>query len=237
MGPRAARVPSTCNLHPGVRESLTSLSHAQIILLQTVHYLALCVLTPFAAGGAPGVGLVMDWRELAGRVAGDAAHGGGTAYVGAKALAGENVRILGSVQDVPGAHAWGLATCWMVAALFEYVRDMSRYVARRFGLKLTRFLSLWRSVWAIYVFVRRPRLVLDFALTLAGAHVVLTTYYAGAVPRGLFTWVTYAAACGATVVLGEQLCVRREMADGIPINSREPEDVELGALPAHEMQS
>lgn len=79
--------------------------------------------------------------------------------------------------------------------------------------------------------------MLDFALTLAGAHVVLTTYYAGALPRGLFTWATYGAFCGATVVLGEQACVRREMVEGIPINSsanNAGEDVELGALPAHE---
>ncbi|KZV98717.1 hypothetical protein EXIGLDRAFT_831945 [Exidia glandulosa HHB12029] len=182
---------------------------SQIILLQTVHYLALSILTPFAAGGVPAVGLVMDWRELAGATVGDAAHGGGTAYAGGKALGTTGgVQVVGSAQDAPGAHAWGLAACWMIAALVD--------------------------VWVIYVFVRRPRLVLDFALTLAGAHLVLTTYYAGSLPHGLFTWLTYGAFCGATVILGEQACVRREMDEGIRIVSNNAEDVELGALPAHE---
>ena len=74
-------------------------------------------------------------------------------------------------------------------------------------------------------------MVLDFALTLVGAHVVLTTYYAGALPRGLFAWATYAVCCGATVVLAEQACVRREMDEGIRINTNPvSEDVELGVV-------
>lgn len=178
---------------------------SQIILLQTVHYLALSVLTPFAAGGVPAVGLVMDWRELAGVAVGGAQSGGGVAYAGGQVLG--NVQVVGPAVDAPGAHGWGLAACWLGASLAD--------------------------IWAIYVFVRRPRMVLDFALTLAGVHVVLTTYYAGALPRGLFAWATYGVSCGATVVLAEQACVRREMDEGIRIAAAPnpvSEDVELGLL-------
>lgn len=114
----------------------------QIILLQTVHYLALSVLTPFAAGGAPAVGLVMDWRELAGAV--DLAHGGGTAYAGGRAL-GSGVQVLGPAQDAPGTHAWGLAACWMLAALAECVADIRgawRAWADTFLLARGRYTSL-----------------------------------------------------------------------------------------------
>jgi hypothetical protein len=38
------------------------------------------------------------------------------------------------------------------------------------------------SIYYIYQLIRRPRLILDFALTLVFNHLVLTTYYSASLP-------------------------------------------------------
>ena len=97
-----------------------------------------------------------------------------------------------------------------------------------------RFLYLC-SIFYLYKLVRRPRLILDFALTLAFNHLVLTTYYSTSIPTSLFFWLVLI--CGATisVVFAEQLCVKREMSEGLNVMAVRPEDqildeMELGAL-------
>jgi hypothetical protein len=79
--------------------------------------------------------------------------------------------------------------------------------------------------------------VLDFALTLLGLHLIISTYYSGGLPRGLLTWGTFAACAGIMIVVGEQVCVRRELQEGIKVETVGPHpesDVELGLLHAQE---
>jgi hypothetical protein len=62
---------------------------------------------------------------------------------------------------------------------------------------------------------------------------VLTTYYSASIPNSLFFWLVMAAGAVVSVVAAEQLCVRREMREGLSINilpthtGDEGEDVEL----------
>ncbi len=65
--------------------------------------------------------------------------------------------------------------------------------------------------------IRRPRLILDFALTLLFNHLVLTTYYAARVPSSGFWWAVVGVGTLGMVVGAEQLCVRREMREGLEV--------------------
>ena len=93
------------------------------------------------------------------------------------------------------------------------------------------------SVFYLYTLVRRPRLVLDFTLTLLFNHLLLTTYYAASVPTSLFFWVVMVVCAVLMVVATEQLCVRREMREGLAVitgpNAAAGEtgdEVEMGSL-------
>ena len=88
------------------------------------------------------------------------------------------------------------------------------------------------SVYYLYHLVRRPRLILDFTLTLLFNHLVLTTYYSAAIPTSLFFWIVVLGSSFLTLLLAEQMCVKREMSEGLVIatNSQEGGDVEMGAL-------
>lgn len=72
--------------------------------------------------------------------------------------------------------------------------------------------------------------MLDFTLTLLLLHIVLTTYYSGALPSSLFVWLVMAAGGAGTVIVAEQLCVRREMNEGLQTTSvpTDVEEIELG---------
>jgi hypothetical protein len=90
-----------------------------------------------------------------------------------------------------------------------------------------------RSIFYLYSLVRRPRLVLDFSITLVFNHLVITTYYSASIPNSLFFWLVMAAGSVLTVVAAEQLCVKREMREGLSVNilpahtGDEGEDIEL----------
>ncbi|KAF8307785.1 hypothetical protein DL93DRAFT_2087628 [Clavulina sp. PMI_390] len=71
------------------------------------------------------------------------------------------------------------------------------------------------DIWAIYILVRRPTMVLDFTLTLIFSHILLTTYYASAFPTSLFFWLVMGGSALAMIIFAEQLCVRREMREGL----------------------
>lgn len=91
----------------------------------------------------------------------------------------------------------------------------------------------------IYHIVRKPTHVLDFALTLLLNHLILTTYYSASLPSSLFFWLTVIGGAAATVIFAEQLCVRREMRDGLVSilkdsdgrRSNETEEGRIFALP------
>ena len=88
------------------------------------------------------------------------------------------------------------------------------------------------SVYYLYSLIRRPRLILDFSLTLLFFHLVLTTYYAAAVPISFFFWAVVGASTAGTVIFAEQLCVKREMEEGLVVTAaRDGEDsMEMGSL-------
>lgn len=97
------------------------------------------------------------------------------------------------------------------------------------------FTKVSSSVYSIYTIVRKPRLVLDFTLTLILCHIILTTYYSAALPSSLFFWIIMSAGAAITTVLGEQMCVKREMREGISIPPNheqisQEEEIELGSL-------
>ena len=47
------------------------------------------------------------------------------------------------------------------------------------------------SIYYIYQLIRRPRLILDFALTLVFNHLVLTTYYSASLPYVINFYKSY----------------------------------------------
>ncbi|KAL5513431.1 hypothetical protein ACEPAH_3830 [Sanghuangporus vaninii] len=205
---------------------------SQIVSLQALHYLTLSILIPpllwaFAEpnalmyeGGPMNVGMVMDWREMAGwptvhGLQGDDRRGWSVfrgAYSGGQKV-GTGTWVDPFKDDnryyqwdgrTDSRRGWIIAFCWMVAA--------------------------GADVFFIYHLVRRPRLVLDFTLTLLLIHLVLTTYYSGALPSSPFVWLIMAAGAVVTVVSAEQLCVRREMREGLETASvpTDVEEIELG---------
>ncbi|KAI0737077.1 hypothetical protein C8Q80DRAFT_1222977 [Daedaleopsis nitida] len=168
---------------------------SQIIAMQTLHYVTLALLVPpllvmFAEpgsleyeGGAANVGMIMDWREMAGRPTTRALPGEGPWKSFNSVWSGGKQVGLGPSQQtdfrsVDVVRCWIIAGCWMVASAAD--------------------------VYYLYSLVRRPRLVLDFALTLLFVHLVLTTYYSAAIPTSLFFW----ASC---------MCVKREMNEGLVV--------------------
>lgn len=58
-------------------------------------------------------------------------------------------------------------------------------------------------------------MVLDFTLTLILNHTILTTYYASSFPTSLFFWAIMGGSALLIIIFAEQLCVRREMREGL----------------------
>ena len=83
-------------------------------------------------------------------------------------------------------------------------------------------------MYYLYSLVKRPRLVLDFSLTLLFNHLVLTTYYSAALPSSVFFWAVVIAGSALTVILAEQFCVRREMREGLRTVPVEIDEMEMG---------
>ncbi|KAF8642999.1 hypothetical protein AX16_009244 [Volvariella volvacea WC 439] len=194
--------------------------------MQTLHYLTLSLFIPpllsyFAEptalayeGGAANVGMVMDWREMAGRPTVRGIQGGEwwNAYAGAWS-GGKKVGFTwqehlwdGRMDPLRG---WIIALCWIIAC--------------------------GADIYYLYYLVRKPRLILDFALTLVFNHLVLTTYYSASIPTSLFFWLVMISGAIFTIIVAEQLCVKREMKEGLAVPTIRPdeddvEELELGSL-------
>ncbi|PPQ70237.1 hypothetical protein CVT26_014484 [Gymnopilus dilepis] len=190
---------------------------SQIFSMQTLHYLTLCLIVPplltaFAEptslmyeGGAASVGMVMDWRQMAGRptVIGMPIGERWWAWSGGHKIG------YGLKEDqwdgrTDPMRGWIIAFCWIVACSAD--------------------------IYYLYKLVRRPRLILDFALTLVFNHLVLTTYYSAAIPTSLFFWLVLLGGAALTIVVAEQLCVKREMSEGLNIMPIRPEDLQLDEM-------
>ncbi|KAF9224136.1 hypothetical protein BS17DRAFT_795655 [Gyrodon lividus] len=195
---------------------------SQIISMQTLHYLTLSVLIPpllavFAEpssltyeGGAANVGMIMDWREMASRptVRGMQGEERWSSYYGAwsggkQVGSGWDGRWDGRGDPIRG---WVIAACWMIASSAD--------------------------IYYLYTLIRRPRFMLDFALTLVFNHLVLTTYYSASIPTSLFFWLVMFTGSAWTVIMAEQLCVKREMTEGLGVSAPrdEADEMELGGL-------
>lgn len=61
---------------------------------------------------------------------------------------------------------------------------------------------------------------------------MLTTYYSAAIPTSLFYWLVLLAGASLTIVFAEQLCVKREMVEGLKIRPEDEgvEGMEMGGL-------
>ncbi|KAF9038657.1 integral membrane protein S linking to the trans Golgi network-domain-containing protein [Panaeolus papilionaceus] len=197
---------------------------SQIVSMQTLHYLTLCVVIPpllamFAEptalayeGGPASVGMVMDWREMAGRrtVLEVPISERWWAWSGGKKIGHgwSEDRWSGTPDPLRG---WILAACWILACSAD--------------------------IYYLYKLVRRPRLILDFALTLVFNHLVLTTYYSASFPTSLFFWLILLGGAGLTIISAEQLCIKREMREGLAVapiradaEDMRVEEMELGGL-------
>lgn len=92
------------------------------------------------------------------------------------------------------------------------------------------------SIYYLYSLVRRPRLILDFSVTLVFIHLVLTTYYSASIPTSLFFWLVMIAGSALMIIIAEQLCVKREMMEGLTVvvspqeEEEEIEEMEMGRL-------
>jgi len=144
----------------------------------------------------PDIGMVMDWREMAGQptvrglVGGDRWSSYSWAWSGGKKI---GYGIDGGAWDgrTDPWRGWAIAFGWMCASLVD--------------------------IFALYHLIRRPRLILDFAFTLVFNHLVLTTYYSASIPTSFFFWIIMIAGAVTTVVVTEQMCVAREMREGLSV--------------------
>ncbi|KZT56827.1 hypothetical protein CALCODRAFT_302704 [Calocera cornea HHB12733] len=186
---------------------------AQIVLLQTLHYLTLALLLPLLLsfltdaryleylGGSATVGMILDWRELAGRPtsttpgwpssppphpaspsSGLAAFlpvpGVGSALDGLEGL-GAAVGGPGSAAGGPGVGAPGELEGWV------RLPD----ARRSWVLGAGWVLGSCFDITYLYYLIRRPTHILDFTLTLLFVHLLLTTSYARGVPLSLWFWL------------------------------------------------
>ncbi|EGN97068.1 hypothetical protein SERLA73DRAFT_185347 [Serpula lacrymans var. lacrymans S7.3] len=196
---------------------------SQIVSMQTLHYLTLSLIIPpclamFAEkslliyeGGPANVGMVMDWREMAGLPTVPITPGQGrwNQYTGAWSM-GKKVGSGWQEGQWDGTtdpkRGWTLAFCWMLASCAD--------------------------IYYLCFLIRRPRLILDFTLTLLFNHLVLTTYYSASIPTSFFFWLVMIASSALTIVIAEQLCVKREMTEGLVVSHpRDEDEVEMGELP------
>ena len=88
--------------------------------------------------------------------------------------------------------------------------------------------------------MRWPRLILDFALTLVFNHLVSSTYYSSSLPTSLFFSIVTLQVGGAvlTIIVAEQLCVKRGMSEELSVLPVHPEDelvedMEMGRTTNH----
>ena len=177
--------------------------------------------------------MIMDWREMAGRPTTRALPGEGpwtsfnSVWSGGKQVGMGSIQ-QGALRSVDPVRSWIIAVCWIAASAAECVLSplIESYTSPH------AFSAGIGSVYYLYALVRRPRLILDFALTLLFNHLVLTTYYAAAIPTSVFFWLVMCVSTAGTIVFAEDLCVKREMNEGLVVASAPDaqDSVEMGSL-------
>lgn len=176
-------------------------------------------------------GMVMDWRQMAGRPTSTSTDPWASlnrVWSGGKQVGVDEIESHWLTR-MDSRRGWILALCWIGASCAEYVCLLSRESCS------SNLVS--PSIFYLYSLVRRPRLILDFTMTLLFNHLLLTTYYSAAVPTSLFFWFVMVVSAVLVVVVTEQLCVRREMREGLAVVSdtvpragEGGDEVEMGSL-------
>ena len=64
---------------------------------------------------------------------------------------------------------------------------------------------------------------------------MLSTYYSSSIPTSIFFWIVLLAGAALTIIVAEQLCVKRELSEGLSVLPVRPEDelaeeMEMGGL-------
>ncbi|EIM21883.1 hypothetical protein E3Q22_02429 [Wallemia mellicola] len=172
----------------------------QIVAVQSIHYLALSIITPtlltlfaneeglrYEWGSPPlSVGLILDWRELANWEHHEAVWQG-------LWIKGKQSGYSDDIYEWDGNHnrrrGWLLAISWVLACFIDII--------------------------PLYYLVRKPTLILDFAVTMTGLHFLFTTAHVQSPPLGFFCYGIYALGVVVLVVGAEQLAMRRELRRGL----------------------
>jgi len=179
--------------------------------------------------------MVMDWREMAGRPTFGPGVDTGSWNPFQGAWEGV-VRVAEPPTLRKGPGGWRHDATSVAAgisasstSLFTDALDP----ARAWTIAAAWLIACGVDIYYLYMLVRRPTYILDFALTLFMNHLILTTYYAS-FPSSLFFWAVMVSGTVMIIVCAEQLCVRREMRDGLgvvpnlePASEPSPEEVEL----------
>jgi hypothetical protein len=90
------------------------------------------------------------------------------------------------------------------------------------------------SGYLLLPIVGRAKQCLDFTLTLYFLHFLLCTLYEGALPSTWAWWCVNLLACVLSVVLGEYLCLQKEL-EAIPMTSDEREARERRAAKQNQL--
>ncbi|KAF8327805.1 integral membrane protein S linking to the trans Golgi network-domain-containing protein [Cantharellus anzutake] len=243
---------------------------AQIISLQSLHYLTLCVILPpllylfttslslrYYNGGATTVGMIMDWREMASRpTVGRGVSGGGwdpfesawkgvvrvsqsEAAAGESGLGGWKNSFLKSVSSASTSLSSDPLLLLRPSTDDGTLAPSSNSIlipgssdpTRGWIIAFAWLLACAADTWYLYHIVRRPRYILDFALTLVLNHFILTSYYSSSFPTSLFFWFIMGIGALFVIIFAEYLCVQREMREGLKsVRDDDLDDHELRRL-------
>lgn len=206
------------------------------------------------------IGMIMDWRQMAGKPTTGASLADTWKSLhsvwsgGHQVLSGDsNGSGSSSQQGSAGGGTWSgqmdprrgwiIAICWLATCGAECVVPICLRIIHKPSNLLRLVRSLTHSITYLYHLIRRPRLILDFTLTLLFNHLVLTTYYSSALPSSIFFWVVMAIGAAGTVIVAEQVCVKREMEEGLKVSvgsgtgggaGEEGDEIEMGGLLRHD---
>lgn len=112
-----------------------------------------------------------------------------------------------------GMWAVALEAAWGVALDVDLLFDSERLRGATASGKVIMMALLINSfviAWALAALVRRAKQVLDFSATLYLVHLLFCTLYGGFPRLGLW-WLVQAACFTIQTLLGEYICVRREL--------------------------
>ncbi|KAG0151886.1 hypothetical protein CROQUDRAFT_56331 [Cronartium quercuum f. sp. fusiforme G11] len=238
---------------------------AQIVALQALHYLTLSVLIPpllivFAKptpleyeGGPANVAMIMDWREMVGygtlhhslnRLGGWAGYGRLPGTLGRRPLRVGSTQPSIKIESGLGHRAVGLVSRVELGLGEEWGKylhdtmmvDIAADPNRGWVLSGAWLLASLIGAWSLYHIVRRPIHIMDHSLTICLNHLILTTYYSSSFPTSLWFYAVLIFSAILQIVWAENLCVKREMRDGLGVGwkiDQRPEDLPSSSSPAH----